>query len=313
MNKTYLLSAIIFLFISCKTNYAESDIDLDLKKELSSSLIFLSSDNLKGRAVGSDGINKAASYLESKLRLAGIPPYFDQYKDKVSDFLVDTYNIIGFIEGKNKKFKNEIVILSAHYDHIGELRFYQSNDYIANGANDNASGVSMLLSIASRLAKEDLQRSVMIVFFSAEETGLVGSRHLATLLKHKKDSIYFMLNFEMLGVPMNRNYATYLTGYEKSNMGEIMQKNTHDKLVSHWKSDVSTELFYSSDNAPFYEILQIPAHSISSFDFQNYKYYHHADDEFDKINFDFMTKTTIQLIPGLVKMINSENREIKIN
>ena len=105
-------------------------------------------------------------------------------------------------------------MLGAHYDHIGvetQSKRIVDNDSIANGANDNAAGSVAVLEMAKYFANKETKRSLMFVLFSAEEMGLLGSKHLAKRLKEEKAPVYFMLNFEMIGVPLpHQDYLAYL-------------------------------------------------------------------------------------------------------
>ena len=85
-------------------------------------LSYLTSDELEGRDSGSEGIEKAAVYLENLLQENGIKPYFKTYRDTLSNFDKPAFNIVGYIEGTDKKLKNEFVVIGAHYDHIGMLQ-----------------------------------------------------------------------------------------------------------------------------------------------------------------------------------------------
>ena len=99
---------------------------------------YLASDELEGRDSGSEGIEKAALYLQNQFKENGIKPYFSTYFDTLSNYKDVSYNVVGYIEGKDKKLKNEFVILGAHYDHIGITPEVNGEDKINNGANDNA-------------------------------------------------------------------------------------------------------------------------------------------------------------------------------
>ena len=145
------------------------------------------------------------------MRENNIKPYFKTYRDTLTNFHKPAFNIVGFIEGNDPKLKNEFVIIGAHYDHIGRVSTPVNGDDIANGANDNASGTTVMSEVAKYFAKNKTnKRSILVVFFSAEEKGLLGSYHLAKKLKEQHFNLYTMLNFEMLGVPMTVSY-THLT------------------------------------------------------------------------------------------------------
>ena len=93
----------------------------------------------KGRNTGTLGIEKAAQYIEDQFKKNHIKPYFKTYRDSFNIKEIMGYNIIGFIEGNDPILKDEVIILGAHYDHIGFAKKVE-NDSIANGANDDASG-----------------------------------------------------------------------------------------------------------------------------------------------------------------------------
>src|SRR5690606_38466119 len=140
---------------------------------------YLASDKLEGRETGSVGIETAAGYIENVFQKNNIKPYFDTYRDNFDWGIVNAYNIVGFIEGNDPKLKNEIVIIGAHYDHLGNLEKMNGDD-IANGANDNASGTAAVILMAKHFAeKKSNKRSIIVALFSAEEKGMLGSQHLA--------------------------------------------------------------------------------------------------------------------------------------
>ena len=279
-------------------------------------LKYLTSDELEGRDSGSKGIELAANYLENILKENNIKPYFKTYKDTLSNFNKGVaYNVVGFIEGTDPKLKDEVVIFGAHYDHIGILtKGIVEGDSIANGANDNAAGTTVLSEVAKYIAHEkNNKRSALIVFFSAEEKGLLGAYHLANKLEKDSLNFYTMLNFEMLGVPMNKDFKTYVTGHKRSNIADKLNEYTNQNFVGYLPMETQYRLFMASDNFPFFLKYNFPAHSISSFDFENYKYYHHAKDEFDKMDTAFMTQVVTDLIPAINQILNSETKEIQLN
>ncbi|MEH6406542.1 MAG: M28 family peptidase, partial [Leeuwenhoekiella sp.] len=200
----------------------------DVKKHLE----FLASDDLQGRATGSEGIEKAAAYIIKQFQSAGIKPYFTSYRDKFDAKGKDGYNIVGMIEGTDPQLKDEFVIVGAHYDHIGIIKTV-AGDSIANGANDDASGTTAVLELAKYFAKaKNNKRSLIFTLYAGEELGLLGSRHLAQRLKDDGLNLYTMFNIEMIGVPMqNRDYLVYLTGYDNSNMAEKFKEYTGKNVM----------------------------------------------------------------------------------
>lgn len=287
------------------------------EEQVAKTLSFLTSDENLGRESGTKKMEQVASYLENIFRENNIPPYFKTYKDTLSNFNWPAYNIVGYLEGNDAKLKNEFVIIGAHYDHIGVLKGTNivKGDSIANGANDNAAGSTAVSEVLKYFAKaKSNKRSVLFVFFSAEEKGLLGSKHLAAKLKQQNFNLYFMFNYEMIGVPMvNKDMLLYITGFGKSNMAQKMNEYAGEKLIGYIPAETRYGLFRASDNYPFYYEFNVPAQTVSTFDFENFQFYHQPDDEFDQMNISHISNVINKTIPVLEKMINAPEKEIKLN
>ncbi|NMH87332.1 M20/M25/M40 family metallo-hydrolase [Flavivirga algicola] len=285
-----------------------------LKEDVISSLEYLASDALEGRSTGSEGIEKAAVFIEDFFKENKVQPYYKTYRDSFNLKDIVGYNIVGYVEGHDPMLKNEFVILGAHYDHIGTAEPV-NGDRIANGANDDASGTVAVLEWAKYFAKsKSNKRSILFTLYTAEEIGLKGSGHLAERLKSEALNLYTMINFEMVGVPRAENeIMAYITGYNKTNMAEKLNSYAKEDVVGFLPKAKAYNLFKRSDNYPFFNAFKIPAQAISTFDFTNFDYYHHVDDEADKMDFDHMTSFINKMIPALEGMINAETKEIKMN
>ena len=223
------LILIALLVTSCKSAQVTNDtsnqsksssVTFSTSESVGKTLSYLASDELEGRDTGSEGIEKAAVFLEDLMKRSGVKPYFKTYRDTLSNFEKPAYNIVGFLPGNDPKLKNEFVIIGAHYDHIGRIKAVNGDD-IGNGANDNASGSTAVTELIKYFGKnKGNKRSLLFVFFSAEEKGLLGSKHLAKKLHDEKMDLYFMFNFEMIGVPMKRTdmlmYITVGKKFEKT-------------------------------------------------------------------------------------------------
>lgn len=284
------------------------------QEEVSKTLQFLTSDDLEGRNTGSAGIEKASYFLESVFKKNGVQPYFKTYRDTLSNYDLPAYNIVGYIEGNDPKLKNEFVVIGAHYDHIGRIQAVNGDD-IGNGANDNASGTTAVTEVVKYFAKHKTnKRSIIFAFFSAEEKGLLGSKHLAKKLKEQNIDLYFMFNYEMIGVKMNReDMLLYLTGFGKSNMAKKMNEYAGENLIGYIPAETQYQLFRASDNYPFYTEFEIPAQTVSTFDFENFQFYHQPDDEFELMDTAHMTNVINKTIPVLEKMMNVATKEIQMN
>ena len=319
MKKFLLLISFVGFSLNAQTNVTSkniSKVNYQVAEEnVIKTLSYLTSDELEGRDSGSEGIEKAAVYLENLLKENGVKPYFKTYRDTLSNFDKPAFNIVGFIEGTDKKLKNEFVVIGAHYDHIGMLQNGVNGDVIVNGANDNATGTTAVAEVAKYFAKfKNNKRSILFVFFSAEEKGLLGSKHLAAKLKEQKMDLYFMFNFEMIGVPMkDKGMDFYLTGFGKSNMATTMNDYAGEKLVGYLPIETKYMLFRASDNYPFFTEFNVPAQTVSTFDFENFEFYHQPDDEFELMDTKHMTNVISKTIPVLEQMINAPKKEIKLN
>ncbi|WP_093113512.1 M28 family peptidase [Salinimicrobium catena] len=281
--------------------------------DVAQTLKYLSSDELQGRKTGSEGIEKAAVYIENIFEDAGIKPFFETYRNSFEENGVTGYNIVGLKEGTDPLLKDEVIIVGAHYDHVGKIDPV-GGDELANGANDNASGTTAVLELAKYFSRIDTKRSILFTLFSAEELGLVGSDKLASTLKDEELQPYVMFNIEMIGVPMtDKDYLVYLTGFDRSNMAEIFNDYSEYPVVGYLPKAAEFQLFKRSDNYPFFEQFNIPAHTVSSFDFSNYDYYHHVNDEFEELDVEHMDRMIEALVPGLREMANSEENHIKLN
>ncbi|MCY2688292.1 M28 family metallopeptidase [Salinimicrobium sp. TH3] len=280
---------------------------------ISSILKYLSSDELKGRKTGSEGIDKAADYIQTVLRKSGVKPFFETYRDSFQVKDMTGYNVVGFVEGTDPGLKDEYIIIGAHYDHVGIVEPVEG-DSIANGANDNAAGTTAVLELAAYFAENPPKRSILFTLFSAEELGLVGAKHLAERLEKEAIDLYVMFNIEMVGIPMlDKDYLVYLTGYERSNLAEKFNLYSNNQVLGFLPQAKEYQLFKRSDNYPFFERFNVPAQTISSFDFTNYEYYHHVNDEFEEMDLDHLENVIESLIPGLTAMANSPEKEIKMH
>lgn len=326
MKKIYFLASLLVIAcgspkllstsdsVTTETNSSIAKINFAKEENVAKTLKFLASDENEGRDSGSKGIEKVSVFLENMMKENGIKPYFKTYRDTLSNFDKPAYNIVGFIEGNDPKLKNEYVIIGSHYDHIGKIAAV-NGDEIANGANDNASGSTATSEVMKYFAKNKTnKRSLIFVFFSAEEKGLLGSKHLAKKLKAENLDLYFMFNFEMIGVPMeDKDFLLYITGFGRTNMASKMNEYNGEKVIGYIPAETKYQLFRASDNYPFFTEFEVPAQTVSTFDFENFDFYHKPDDEFELMDTKHMTNVINTMIPILEIMMNQPTKEITIN
>ncbi len=171
-------------------------------------------------------------------------------------------NVVGVIPGKSKK--DEYVVFSGHYDHLGIGKPDAKGDSIYNGANDDAAGTTAVMMLAKYFAaQKNNERTLIFVAFTAEEIGGFGSRYFSKQMN--PDKVMALFNIEMIGTTSKwGTNSAYITGYEKSDMGKILQASLEGSKF-HFEPDPypKQNLFYRSDNATLAE-LGVPAHTIST-------------------------------------------------
>ena len=191
-------------------------------------------------------------------------------------------NVVGILLGKSKK--NEYVIFSGHYDHLGFGKPDAKGDSVYNGANDDASGVTAVITLANYFAKvKNNQRTLIFVAFTAEEIGGFGSQYFSNQLDPA--SVMAMFNIEMIGTASKWGpNSAFITGYEKSDMAKILEKNLTGTGFTFYPDPYpDQQLFYRSDNATLAR-QGVPAHTVSTFEIDIDKHYHTPDDDIDHLD-----------------------------
>jgi Zn-dependent M28 family amino/carboxypeptidase len=197
-------------------------------------------------------------------------------------------NVVGVLPGKSKK--DEYVIFSAHYDHLGVGKPDATGDSIYNGANDDAAGTTAVIMLADYFSKlNNNERTLIFVTFTAEEIGGFGSQYFSKQIDPEK--AVAMFNIEMIGTDSKwGNNSAYITGYERSDFGKILQSNLAGSKF-HFEPDPypKQNLFYRSDNATL-AALGVPAHTISTSKMDNEPNYHKPSDEISTLDMKNMAE-----------------------
>ena len=218
-------------------------------------------------------------------------------------------NVGGMIEGKRK---NEFVVFSGHYDHIG-IQPAIDGDSIANGADDDAAGTTAMMLLADYYKKQQQpERTLLFVAFTAEEMGGFGSKYFSEQLN--PDQIVAMFNIEMVGKPSKFGpNSAYLTGFERSNLGPLMQKRLEGTTYSiHPDPYPEQNLFYRSDNATLAR-LGVPAHTISSVQIDQDKTYHTVHDELEQLNMEHLTNMIRAIALASEGVVNGEDTPTRVD
>jgi len=280
-------------------------------------LYTLASDDMEGRQPGTPGIEKAAKYIENEFKRIGLTTFEDletyrqtfNFSSKRGKEEITSANIIGVLEGKSKK--EEYVIISAHYDHLGISKKEDDVDRIYNGANDDASGVTGVLVLAEYFKKVGNERTIIFVAFTAEEMGLIGSTHFGKGIDASK--FVAGINLEMIGkVPSFGPNTAWLTGFERSDFGKIIQKNLLGTGYQLFPDPYTNfNLFFRSDNASLAR-LGVPSHTFSTTPIDVDKDYHQASDEAKTLNMTVITQTIQAVAKGTESIINGNDTPTRV-
>jgi len=302
----------IYILICCIITFtAVAQEDSITHADVTRIINYLASDSLKGRGNYTPELHKAAYFIadefakDSLLVLPGMSSYFQpfsKYPLSKKDLKKDSsgkfnpakilLNVVGVIEGRSRG--DEAIIFSAHYDHLGG-----SGDAIFNGANDNASGTTALLSLARYYSmRKDNERTLIFCAFAGEELGLFGSAAFLPLIKPKK--ITAVINIEMIGRSRYPN-SFFITGSQYSDLSMIMKKSLGNQNIRiSDEPDPAMNLFLRSDNFTFAQ-KGIPAHSIIASDDSD-DCYHKTCDDVSRIDIASLTDI-IRVIPQAVRTI----------
>ncbi len=299
-------TSIFILFIvlaACKTakNTNHSTVTnplTQIKKDVS----FLADDKLEGRATGTDGEKKAANYIAKRFKEIGLLPkgtkgYFQDftftpkahphakvvYTDTKTDKSITGRNVLGFIDNNAKK----TIVIGAHYDHLGwgiEGSLYKGKEkMVHNGADDNASGVAVLLQIVKMLQHTNSNNNYLFMCFSGEEMGLLGSNYFVKNATISTKNINYMINMDMVGrLKKDSTLAIYGVG-TNPDFKQIIEASNHNFHLVEKLSGVGP-----SDHTSFY-LSDIP---VLHFFTGQHEDYHKPSDDANKLNYSGMLTIT---------------------
>lgn len=333
--KKLLLSLLVVSAFSCKTpqstaskdnsdptKYINSISEKDLKKMLYT----IASDEMEGRETGSKGQKKAGLYMIEQYKKNGIsfPKGAADYYQHIpaaflnarrNENLPDSENIWAFIEGSEKP--DEILVISAHYDHVGV-----KNGEVYNGADDDGSGTVAVIEMAKAFAKAKKQghgpkRSILFLHVTGEEHGLHGSRFYSENPLFPIANTIADINIDMIGrrdvEHSNTNNYVYVIGADR------LSSDLHNAVVAQNEKYIKMDLDFKfndpKDPNHFYERsdhYNFAKYGIPSVFFFNgvHEDYHKAGDEPQKIEYDALTKRTKLAFSIAWELANRENRPV---
>jgi len=201
-------------------------------------------------------------------------------------------NVMGMIQGTDPTLKDEYIVYSAHYDHVGVGAADDNGDTIYNGARDNAVGVTAVLSLANYFAIHPPKRSAIFVLFTAEEKGLLGSKYFTENLPVPADQIKYNFNIDNGGY--NDTSIISVIGLTRTEAEIDIQKACNQIGLTAIEDPAKEQgLFDRSDNVNF-AVLGIPAPTFSlgfrAFDEEIFKYYHRPGDQIETLDMDYIEK-----------------------
>jgi len=286
--------SLLVLFISllgCKQDYKPEN-------KIKEDVTFLADDKLEGRQTGTEGEKAADDYLTKRFKELDLQPkgtegYLQAFSftpktnphDEVKftsvaeDSSVVGTNVIGFIDNK----ADNTIVIGAHYDHLGYggegSLFRDEEKAIHNGADDNASGVALMLNLAGKLKNTNTSNNYLFMAFSGEEMGLLGSNYFTKNTTIDASKINYMINMDMVGrMKADSTLAVYGVGTSPMFKQTLTANNDSFKLVEN-ESGVGP-----SDHTSFY-LIDIPVlHFLTG----QHEDYHKPGDDSENLNYDGM-------------------------
>lgn len=296
MRTFFIVFSLVFL-VSCNQVVIEPVSMMD-------DVAYLASDTLEGRGTGTLGERLAAEYIAARFQSLNLQPkgtedYYQSFSFKPSsnphqeaevvsevsdslaqptDSLSQGMNVIGYLDNKAKN----TIIIGAHYDHLGyggEGSLYREGEAIHNGADDNASGVAILLALAEKLEGLNTSNNYMFIAFSGEELGLLGSNYFVKNPTIDLLQVSYMINLDMVG-RLNEENTLAVHGVGTSPLfSQTLFANKGILNIAEHESGVGP-----SDHTSFY-LVDIP---VLHFFTGQHGDYHKPTDDTEKLNFDGM-------------------------
>ncbi|NEN24571.1 M28 family peptidase [Cryomorpha ignava] len=228
-------------------------------------------------------------------------PYFESYVGNASLTIAGneikkftTKNVIGYVEGTDSKLKDEFVIYSAHYDHVGVGEPDLDGDSIFNGTRDNAIGTATVLKAAENIAKYPLKRSSIFIFFTGEEKGLLGSEWYVDHPLVPLEQVVYCFNSDNGGY--NDTSAATIIGIERTTAESVLRKACEAYGLQATKDPVPEQNLYDRSDQVSFAKVGIPAlmygMGITDFGEEITRYYHKQADNPNSVDYDYLYKFT---------------------
>ncbi len=291
-----------FAMLSCKK---ESFKPISMMEDVT----VLANDSLGGRQTGTPGEQAAAAYIEERFRDIGLQPkgvdgnYTQtfsftpssnphesaQFAEGTPDNTITGTNVVGYIDNKAET----TVVIGAHYDHLGlggEGSLHRGGEAVHNGADDNASGVAIMLNLAQRLQNKEApaENNYLFIAFSGEEMGLLGSNYFVKNPTIDTKKVSYMINMDMVG-RLNRENTLAVHGVGTSPVFKqaLFANNDQDLTIAEHESGIGP-----SDHTSFY-LADIP---VLHFFTGQHEDYHKPGDDSEKLNYGGMERISTYIM-----------------
>lgn len=318
--------ALIVLFCGCSPEQPDGSAKLTPKispNDIVKHISFLAADTLKGRMSGTPGEAKAANYIADHFADFGLVPagdnntYFQEFtinmamlnnphSNSSKEFKDEeriARNVAAIVEGTQET--DEIIIIGAHYDHLGYGDFgslyNQDTTSIHNGADDNASGTAGLLELAQYFNRHPIKKSILFLAFSAEEMGLLGSQHFVENPTIALDNTLAMINMDMIGRMDENELLIFGTGSADS-WNQLIAESNDDSLSITTVPDGTG----ASDHTSFYN-KEIP---VLHYFTDTHADYHRPSDDTEYINGEGTDKVLNHIKRTVVALDNLAKDEL---
>lgn len=313
--RLFFLTCLMWSFLS---GTAQDDASRnEMIREMYADINYLASDALEGRAVGTRGEKMAAAHIAGRMEVLGLKPYGDAgtfyqhfsvvnpnphnvHFTPANDSSIDGRNVIGYIDHG----ADHIVVIGAHYDHLGDGThamgsLYDGGPAIHNGADDNASGIAAMLQLAEICRDRFTSNNFLFIAFSGEERGLWGSSYFVKNPLIDLSDVNYMINMDMVGRLNNEKILSvnavgtspaWMTALESIHVDSIEIVTTESGIGA-------------SDHTSFY-LAEIPA--LHFFTGQHHDYHKPSDDP-EKINYAGLV-SVVRFIEELIAELNDDGR-----
>ena len=310
--RAFIILFTITVLLGCKKEEVKP---ISMKEDV----VVLASDSLMGRETGTAYERKAADYIANRFESIGLLPkgdngeYFQDFNFKPStnphqqpeivdsvpgDGMLVGRNVIGYLDNKAES----TLVIGAHFDHLGmggQGSLYREGDAIHNGADDNASGVAMIMQLAGRLKDGPKENNYLFIAFSGEEMGLLGSNYFVKNSTIPLEKINYMINLDMVGrLNEEETLAVHGVGTSPLFKQTLFANNDQELTIKEFESGVGP-----SDYTSFY-INDIP---VLAFFTGQHEDYHKPSDDFDKLNYEGMERIS-NYIMNIINDLDNDGR-----